>query len=128
VTVSIPLFDGGRRSARKLESNTLLRTEQLRLRDLEQQVELEVRLAMESVRSAESQVSTAREGLALAENEVAQAQRRYQAGVGVPLEITNAQSRLDRARDNQISALYSYNVARLDLAVATGHVQEFVKP
>ena len=128
VSVSIPLFDGGRRSARRLESNTQLRAEQLRTRDLEQQVELEVRLAMDSIRSAESQVTTAREGLALAQNEVEQAQRRYQAGVGIPLEITNAQARLDRARDNQILALYSYNVARLDLAVATGHIQEFVKP
>jgi outer membrane protein TolC len=128
VTVSIPLFDGGRRNARRLETNSQLRAEQLRTRDLEQQVELEVRLALDSVRSAESQVATAREGLALAQNEIEQAQRRYQAGVGVPLEITNAQARLDRARDNQILALYSYNVARLDLAVATGHIEEFVKP
>jgi outer membrane protein TolC len=128
VTVSIPLFDGGRRTARKLESNALLRAEQLRTRDLEQQVELEVRLAVDSLRSAETQVATAREGLELAENEVAQAQRRYQAGVGVPVEVTDAQTRLDRARDNQIQALYSHNLARLDLAAATGHIQEFVQP
>ncbi len=128
VTVNIPLFDGGRRAARKVESNTQLRAEQLRTRDLELQVELEVRLAMESIRTAETLVTTAREGLALAENEVAQAQRRYSAGVGVPVEITDAQTRLDRARDNQIQALYSYNVAKLDLAVATGRVQEFVQP
>lgn len=127
VTVSVPLFDGGRRAARRLESNSAVRAEQLKTRDMEQQVELEVRLALESVRSAETQVTTAREGFSLAENEVAQAQRRYQAGVGVPLEITDAQTRLDRARDNQIQALYSHNVARLDLAVATGHIQEFVK-
>lgn len=127
VTVSIPLFDGGRRKARVAESNTQLRTEQLKTRDLEQQVELEVRLALESVRSAETQVVSAREGLALAQNEVEQARRRYQAGVGVPLEITDAQARLDRARDNQIQALYAHNLARLDLAAATGHIQEFVK-
>jgi outer membrane protein len=128
VSVTIPLFDGGRRSARKAESNTQVRAEQLRTRDLEQQVELEVRLALDSLTTAESLVATARGGLTLAENEVAQAQRRYQAGVGVPLEITDAQARLDRARDNQIQALYSYNVAKLDLAVATGRIQEFVKP
>jgi outer membrane protein TolC len=48
--------------------------------------------------------------------------------VGVPLEVTDAQARYDRAQDSQILALYTYNVARLDLAVATGHIQEFVKP
>jgi outer membrane protein TolC len=104
-----------------------LRTEQLRTRDLEEQIELEVRLALNSLRSAQTQVETARQGLALAQDEVEQAQRRYRAGVAVPLEITDAQARLDRARDNQILALYTYNLARLDLAVATGHIQEFVQ-
>ena len=33
---------------------------------------------------------------------------------------------LDRARDNQINALYDYNVARIDLATATGRIREFV--
>jgi outer membrane protein len=128
VAISVPLFDGGRRSARKAESNSQLRSEQLKTRDLEQQIELEVRLAMDSVRSAETQVTIAKEGLALAQSEVEQAQRRYRAGVGVPLEVTDAQARYDRAQDNQILALYTYNVARLDLALATGHVGEFVKP
>jgi outer membrane protein TolC len=126
-TVTLPIFDGGRRSARRAESSTQLRTEQLRTRDLEQQIELEVRLALENLRSAETLVASAREGLGLAQNEVEQAQRRYRAGVGVPLEVTDAQARLDRARDTEIQALYAYNVARLDLSVSTGHIQEFIQ-
>jgi len=121
------LFDAGRRKARREESNSQLRMEQLKTRDLEQQVELEVRVALESVRNAEAQVATAREGLALAQNEVEQSQRRVAAGVGIPLQVTDAQARLDRARDNQIVALYTHNLARLDLAAATGHIQEFVQ-
>ena len=62
----------------------------------------------------------------LAENELAQAQRRYQAGVTNSIEVTDAQTRLDRARDNQIAALYDYNLARLDLATATGTIGEYV--
>ena len=42
------------------------------------------------------------------------------------LEVTDAQTRLDRARDNQIRALYDYNVARIDLATATGTIREYV--
>ncbi|MEO8099039.1 MAG: TolC family protein [Acidobacteriota bacterium] len=128
VSVSIPILDGGRRKARRQESTSQILTEEIRTRDLEQQIELEVRLAIESLQSAQALVSTAREGLDLAQNEVEQARRRYQAGVSVPLEVTDAQARLDRARDNQIVALYSYNLARLDLAVATGHIQDFVHP
>lgn len=126
VSVNIPLFDGGRRKARREESLTQLRQEQIRTRDLEQQIELEVRLAIDSLRSAATQVETSREGLALAQNEVEQARRRYEAGVAIPLEVTDAQTRLDRARDNQVVALYNHNLARLELAAAIGTIQEFV--
>jgi outer membrane protein TolC len=127
-TVTVPLWDSGRRKARRQESNSLLVSEQLRTKDLEQQVELEVRTALNNLYSAESVVLSAREALDLAQNEVAQAQRRYQAGVGVPLEITDAQARLDRARDSQVLALYGYNIAQLDLALSTGDVDGFVQP
>ncbi|MGH9558897.1 MAG: TolC family protein [Bryobacteraceae bacterium] len=126
VSVKVPLFDGGRRDARRAESMSRYRQEQTRMHDLEQQVELDVRLAYESIQSAAAEVTTARDGVNLAQQELDQARRRYQAGVANPLEVTDAQTRLDRARDNQINALYDYNVARLDLASATGRIQEYV--
>ena len=126
IALKVPLFDGFRRDARRAESLSQLEQEKIRTRDLNQQVELEVRLALDSLRSAQAQVDTAAEGLALAENELAQAQRRYQAGVTNSIEVTDAQTRLLRARDNQIAALYNYNLARIDLAAATGTISEYV--
>ena len=126
ISMKVPVFDGGRRDARRAESLSELRQEQIRTRDTKQQVELDVRLALDSIRSAASQVETAREGLGLAENELAQARRRYEGGVANSIEVTDAQTRLDRARDNQIVALYNYNLARLDLATATGSISEYL--
>lgn len=126
ITLKVPVFDGGRRDARRAESLSQLRQEEIRTRDVKQQVDLDVRLALDSIRSAASQVETAREGLALAENELAQARRRYEGGVANSIEVTDAQTRLDRARDNQIAALYNYNLARLDLATATGSIAEYL--
>jgi outer membrane protein len=126
VTLKVPVFDGGRRDARRAESLSQLRQEEIRTRDVKQQVDLDVRLALDSIASAASQVETAREGLALAENELAQARRRYEGGVANSIEVTDAQTRLDRARDNQIAALYNYNLARLDLATATGSIAEYL--
>ncbi len=126
VSVRVPVFDGGRRDARRTESLSQYRQEQTRSRDLREQVELDVRLAFDSIRSAADEVATAQEGVQLSEQELAQAQRRYQAGVANSLEVTDAQTRLDRARDNQIAALYDYNVARIDLATATAKIQEYV--
>ena len=125
--MKVPMFDGGRRDARRAESLSQYRQEQTRTRDMEQQVELDVRLALRQLAiRRRREVQTAQDGVTLAQNELAQAQRRYQAGVTNSIEVTDAQTRLDRARDNQIAALYDYNVARIDLATATGTIQEYV--
>jgi outer membrane protein len=126
VSMKVPIFDGWRREGRRAESLSELRQEQVRTRDVKQQVELDVRLALDSIHSAASQVETAREGLTLAENELAQGRRRYEGGVANSIEVTDAQTRLVRARDNQIAALYNYNLARLDLATATGSIAEYL--
>jgi outer membrane protein TolC len=123
----LPLFDGGRRDARRAESASQYRQEKVRSNDLKEQIELDVRLALDELKSAEDEVKVAREGLELANNELTQARRRYQAGVANSLEVTDAQTRLERALDNQTGALYAYNVARLDLAQATGKVRSFVQ-
>ena len=127
VQLKVPLFDGGRRDSRKArEPGASSRRRNSHARS-GLQVELDVRLALDSLHSADSQVQTAREGLTLAQSELEQAQRRYQAGVANSLEVTDAQTRLDRARDNQVDALYNHNLARLELATATGAIQEYVQ-
>jgi outer membrane protein TolC len=127
VTLRVPIFDGGRRDARRVESASAYREEKIRTADLRDQIELDVRLALDSLRSADAQVKAAEDGLILAQNELAQAQRRYKAGVTNSIEVTDAQTRLDRARDNRISALYNYNVARIDLGTATGTIQSMIQ-
>jgi outer membrane protein len=126
-TLRIPLFDGGRRDARRAESASAYRQERIRTADLGDQVELEVRLALNALRSADAQVKAAEEGLSLAENELAQAQRRYKAGVANGIEVTDAQTRVARARDNRIQALYNHNLARIDLGAATGSIQSVIQ-
>jgi outer membrane protein TolC len=122
----VPVFDGGNRAARREESFSQYRQEQIRTKDVGQQIELQVRTALESLRSAGAEVDASREGLSLAENELAQARRRYDAGVATSVEVTDAQTRLQRARDNQVIALYDYNVARLDLATSTGTIGDYL--
>jgi len=126
-TLRIPIFDGGSLDARRAESASEYRAERVRTKDLKEQIELDVRLALDALRSAEEQVKVARDGLQLSENELAQARRRFAAGVAYSLEVTDAQTRLERARDNQTQALYNYNVARIDLEQAMGHVRSSMR-
>ncbi len=127
ISVRVPLFDGGRRDARRAESASQYRAERLRTSDLKEQIELDVRLALDELRSAEDEIQVAKDGLQLAESELTQARRRYDSGVATSLEVTDAQTRLERARDNQTAALYGHNLARLDLAQAMGKVRTMVQ-
>ena len=127
ISMRVSLFDGWKRDARRAESASLYRAEKVKTNDLREQIELDVRLALDELHSAEEQVKVSKEGLELAENELAQARRRYDAGVAVGVEVTDAQNRLERARDNQTNALYNYNVGRIDLAQAMGTVRQSVE-
>jgi outer membrane protein len=127
ISLRVPIFDGGRREARRAESDSQYRSEKVRTNDLKEQVELDVRLALEDLSSANEQVKVAKEGLELAENELAQARRRFDAGVAINLEVTDAQTRLERARDNQTAALYNHSLARIELAQAMGKVQQAIQ-
>jgi outer membrane protein TolC len=122
----IPIFDGGRRDARRTEAASQLRQEQVRTADLREEVALEVRLALDGLRSAAEQVKVAESGVQLAEQELAHARRRVEAGVASGLELTDAQTRLERARDNRIAALFNYNQARLALGQATGTIERML--
>jgi outer membrane protein TolC len=124
--MKVPIFDSGRRAAHKAETAAQLRSEQVKQGEMKDQVELEVRISLESLQSAEDQVQVAAEGLKLAESELTQAQRRFEAGVTSGLELTDSQTRLARARDNYVLALFNHNVARVDLGQAMGDTRRFI--
>jgi outer membrane protein len=123
----VPIFDGGRRDARRAESASQFRQERVRTNDLREQIELDIRTALDSLHSAEEQLKVAEEGLTLSDSELTQARRRYEAGFASNIEVTDAQTRLERARDNRIAALFSYNVARIDLGRAMGNVRRMIQ-
>jgi outer membrane protein TolC len=124
VAVKMPVFDGGRRQGRRAEVFSRIRQEQLRERDLKAQVELEVRQALESVRLAGQEVMAAEEGLSVSREELAQARRRYEAGVTGNLELVEAQAGLARSTENHAAALYGCADAHVTLLQAMGKIQE----
>ena len=127
VALRVPIFDGGRRDARRAEAASQFRQERTRSNDLHEQIELDLRTALDSLHSAEEQLKVAEEGLTLSDSELTQARRRYEAGFATNIEVTDAQTRLERARDNRIDALYNYNVARIDLGRAMGNVRHVIQ-
>ena len=127
MALKIPVFDGGRRDARRAEQGSLLRQEEIKAKDFGRQVELDIRLARGEVIGAEGQVTVAEQGLKLSQQEVEQAERRYRAGVAPSIELVDAQTRFARAQDNRILALYQYNLARVNLATAMGALHRILQ-
>jgi outer membrane protein len=123
VSMEFPLFTGGRIRAQvasaKLEEQRVAESR----RALEDRIVREVKSALEDLKAARNAVDVANLGYKLAQDEVAQADRRFQAGVTTNIEVITAQDNLARASDNQIGALYRFNLSRAALARATGDIE-----
>ena len=124
--VRIPIFDGGRRDLRRAEAFSQLREARVRSSDVRDQIELDVRISMDSLKSADEQVKVAEDGLKLADREMEQARRRFSGGVAGSLEVSDASDKLERARTNKIDAVYNHSVARIDLGHALGKTQSMI--
>jgi outer membrane protein len=123
VSLQFPLFTGGRIRAEEARA----KLEELHVAEIRRQVEAQivndVKSALDELAAARNSVDVANLGYKLAQEEVAQAQRRFQAGVTTNVEVVTAQDALARASDNQIGALFQFNLARAALARATGEIE-----
>jgi outer membrane protein TolC len=122
VLLSVPIFDGFRREGRVEEQESQARELENRVRDLRTQVEADVRTALLNLTSSAEAVASARERLALAEQEVAQARERFQAGVAGNADVITASLTLNLARTQLVDALTSYQASRVALARAQGSI------
>ncbi|HEY2434481.1 MAG TPA: TolC family protein [Vicinamibacterales bacterium] len=119
-TVRVPIFDSGRITARRIESDSALRQREAELADMHGRIEYEVRSALLDLTAADQQVQAARTNTDLAGQQLQQARDRFGAGVADNLELTQAQEAVAAASDAYISALYAHNVAKASLAEALG--------
>lgn len=124
LTFSIPIFDGGQRESRISENRSRVRQESIRMKDVSDQVTLEVRNALLTLESSTQQVGVAVKGLELALKELTFAKERFAAGLATNIEVTSAQTSVARARDNHIEALFRFNASRINLARAKGEVEK----
>jgi len=123
LTLSVPIFDGGQRESRISESRSRVRQESIRMKDISDQVTLEVRNALLTLESSRQQVTVAQKGVELAAKELTFARDRFAAGLTTNIEVTNAQTSMARARDNVVEALFRFNASRINLARAKGEIE-----
>jgi outer membrane protein TolC len=123
VVLSIPFFDG-QREGRIKENRSQVNQEQIRLYDVIQQINLEVRQAVSTLVPVRAQVPVAERGLAAALREMELARERFVMLASSSIELTNAQTSVARGRDNWIEALFRFNATRVNLARAQGRLDD----
>ena len=123
-TLRLPLFEGGRIKGALIQADARLAALRARRADLRRQVAYDVRAAFLDLRAAGERVRVNRGAVELADDQLAQAQDRFSAGVSDNLEVVQAQGAVATANENYLSSLYACNLAKLALARAIGVAEE----
>lgn len=127
VSLHVPVFDGGRRAARRVENLVLQRQDELRAARLEKEIALEVREALIKLEAARGQIEIAEEEVETARQEVQHHSRRHEEGIGNLADVIEAQLSLASAADRRAAALYAWNEGRIDLMQAMGTIRTLAR-
>ena len=119
-TLHIPIFQGARVHGDVLRADASLTEERQQLEDLRTTIDQEVRDAYLDLEADAQEVAVENNAVALASQTLQQSRDRFSSGVTDNIEVVQAQDALAIATDAYIASLYSYNVAKLSLARATG--------
>ena len=119
-TLRVPIFQGGRVHGDVLRAEASLTEEKQRLEDLRARIDQEVRDVYLDLEADGQQVSVENSAVKLATQTLEQSRDRFSSGVTDNIEVVQAQDALAIATDAYIASLYSYNMAKISLARATG--------
>ena len=120
LTLSIPIFSGFSTKYQVSEAKANLLVLTANEEALRQNVLLEVQQSLLFLSEAEERIAVAELQVKQAQENFEIANGRYAAGVGNPIEVTDAEVALSNAKTGHNQALYDYKVARSSLERAMG--------
>lgn len=126
VTLSIPLFDSGGRTAAVAEARAEAERAAANLEANAQGAALDVWSRYQTLSVQAANLDTARRVLASSEEAAALAQGRYRSGLATITELLNAQAALADARRQLVAAEFGVRTAELQLARSVGRMGDAV--
>jgi outer membrane protein TolC len=121
--ISVPVLQIAKTKGQEQVADAQYEQAKAKLSDQIQQVNQDVRDSLLDIQSAAKLVDSTRSNVELANQALSDAQERFHSGVADNLPVSQAQSQVEQANDQYISALYQHNVAKLSLARAIGAAQ-----
>ena len=122
ISLSVPLFSGFKNTYQTKMAQVQLAGKVAERDRMVNQVALELWQAYQSLLTNSQGLRAADDLLASAEQSEKMVAGRYQSGLGNILDVLTAQSILASARQQQISALYTFKVSKFVLAQAIGQL------
>lgn len=120
INVEIPIFNGHLFTAREEAARYESQAADQRLRDLQQQVEHDVRAAWLTASNAWQRIPVTKELLGEANLALQLAQGRYNLGLASIVEVTQAQLNITQAQIENVNAIYDYQNAFAGLQYTLG--------
>jgi outer membrane protein TolC len=126
-SLNIPIFQGTRVRGDVLEADATLQQRRAEMEDLRGRIDQDVRSAFLDLTSANNLVNVAHSNKELARETLTEAQDRFGAGVTDNIEVVQAQESVSAADQAYISSLYTFNLAKVQIARSMGVAEKNVK-
>jgi outer membrane protein TolC len=127
----VPIWLGGRTEAAIQQTEAAVRQRRAELDDLAGQIEGDVRKAYLEMEAAASQVELALRNQDVAQQTLALARQRFEAGIADSVEVVQAQESAAVAALDYINSVFAHNLAKLGIArsvgIAAQQLQDFLK-
>ena len=120
VGLSVPIFNGGALSANKRAAGEQLEASRIALAQTEKDAEAEVEASYLDIAGQVERIANARVLVEQAQLNLETATERYRLGLGIVLDVTNAQTQLFSAQVSATQSVYDYEIARAALDRAVG--------
>jgi outer membrane protein TolC len=120
IAMTLTILDGGLTKAKVTAAKVMLQQSQVTLDQTRQTVELQVRTAFLGLENAVEELRSAQTGVVSAREALRIARLRFQAGVGLQLDVVTAIQNLAAAEDAVVQGLYDYDNALAELDQAIG--------
>lgn len=120
VNMNWPIFDGLLTYAKVQRAQNTVIQDQISIDQQQQSIILEVKQALLDVQEAKERVILANSSITLAEESLKIARVRYDNGIGISLDVIEAQGSLNQAKINLVNAEFDLNIGRVKLYRAMG--------
>jgi len=122
LTLSVPIFQGGKRKANLFTAELQLKRSEQDIISLKNAVNAQYALALASYKSSLENYTALKDNVAIAKEVYDVIQLQYRSGIKTYLEVITAETDLRTSQINYFNALYQVLSARVDVQKALGQI------